>query len=102
MRGVAGLDAKTKQEWVELLMSEAEPGSVRVLLFAALSDQAGWQDRTMPLAAQPVTALQVWQALGLGPWSSSLRVAINQTLVEPDHLVQPGDELAFLPPFTGG
>ena len=102
MRGVAGLDAKTKQQCVEVLMSEAEPGSVRVLLFAALSDQAGWQERTMPLAAQPVTALQFWQALGLGPWSSSLRVAINQTLVEPDHLVQPGDELAFLPPFTGG
>ncbi len=83
-------------------MEEAKPGSIRVLLFAALSDRAGWQERTMPLAVQPLTALEVWQVLDLGPWSPSLRVAINQILVEPDHPVQPGDEVAFLPPFTGG
>jgi len=29
-------------------------------------------------------------------------VAINQTIVSPDHPVHAGDELAFLPPFTGG
>ncbi|MFT7246883.1 MAG: molybdopterin synthase sulfur carrier subunit [Candidatus Azotimanducaceae bacterium] len=40
-----------------------------------------------------------WQnALG----SPDILVAVNQTLVERTHLVQPGDEVAFLPPVTGG
>ena len=77
--------------------------SVRVLLFAALQDRAGWSEREMPLpAGNPLSALDVWNQLHLGPWSSSLRVAINQNLVDPQQRVHAGDELAFLPPFTGG
>ncbi|NDD44522.1 molybdopterin synthase sulfur carrier subunit [Synechococcus sp. BS56D] len=77
--------------------------NVRVLLFAALQDRAGWSERELSLpAGDNVSALEVWNQLNLGPWSSSIRVAINQNLVDPQQRVHAGDELAFLPPFTGG
>jgi len=34
--------------------------------------------------------------------SSDILVAVNQTLVDREHIVEPGDEVAFLPPVTGG
>jgi molybdopterin converting factor small subunit len=33
---------------------------------------------------------------------AGLRVAINQRFAAPDTPLKPGDELAFLPPITGG
>ncbi|MGL9735990.1 MAG: molybdopterin synthase sulfur carrier subunit [Symbiopectobacterium sp.] len=34
--------------------------------------------------------------------SSKLLIAVNQTLVEPSHLLRDGDEVAFFPTVTGG
>ncbi|MFN3236192.1 MAG: molybdopterin converting factor subunit 1 [Pseudomonadales bacterium] len=34
--------------------------------------------------------------------SPDILVAVNQTMVDRDASVQPGDEVAFLPPVTGG
>lgn len=76
---------------------------VRVLLFASLRDQAGWSDRRVSLNDQQrCTAHQVWEQLELGDLPQMVRVAINQRLVSLDHSAHNGDELAFLPPFTGG
>jgi molybdopterin synthase sulfur carrier subunit len=33
---------------------------------------------------------------------SNIRIAVNQEYVDTDHPVQPGDEVAFFPPVTGG
>jgi molybdopterin synthase sulfur carrier subunit len=92
---------------------------LRVLLFASLRDAAAWSEQLVPLPSgdpTPCTPLQLWHQLGLAsvwppaaaprPPSPSLppglRVAINQRFAAPDTPLQPGDELAFLPPITGG
>ena len=79
---------------------------VRVLLFAGLRERAGWTDRR--LAVNPnagITARALWLQLGLGdasPWPAGVRVAINQRFASQDQPLHPGDELAFLPPISGG
>ena len=79
------------------------PHSVKVLLFASLRDQAGWSDRCVALNAPAVqTAREIWNQLELGDLPQVVLVAINQDIVSADHPLQAGDELAFLPPFTGG
>ena len=84
----------------------AEPGmaAIRVRLFAGLREQAGWGDQPWPLdsAATP-TAQQIWEQLGLpGTLGSGVRIAINQQFAAADTTLQAGDELAFLPPISGG
>ena len=74
---------------------------LRVLLFASLRDRAGWGERTIPLGADAISAAQLWGQLELGSLEG-ISIAVNQELVDADQLLQPGDELAFLPPFTGG
>ena len=74
---------------------------LRVLLFASLRDRAGWGEKMIKLPADGMTAGKVWDQLRLGSLGS-IRIAVNQKLVMPDQPVLEGDELAFLPPFSGG
>ena len=79
----------------------AEPAPLRICLFAALREQAGWSERNWPFAPA-TTPRQLWQALQLPGRLDALRVAINQEFAHPEAPLQPGDEVAFLPPISGG
>lgn len=84
-------------------MKSQRSAVIRVCLFAYLRDLAGWSERLWPIDAdQELTAIGLWDQLQLGPWPRSLRVAINQQFAAPEQPLAAGDELAFLPPFTGG
>lgn len=77
--------------------------TIEVLLFAALREQAGWARRRLPLK-EPCTPLQCWKDLQLGgdTLPTEIRVAINQRFAAADTPLIAGDELAFLPPISGG
>jgi len=80
------------------------PAPMRLRLFASLAEQAGWRERDWPWPdqAQPPTPEQLWQALGLPTALADLRIAVNQEFASAEQPLQPGDELAFLPPVSGG
>ena len=78
---------------------------LRVRLFAALKEQAGWEERLVPLPASGVlTPDQLWRRLGLGEASipGTVRVAINHAFASDETPLSGGDEVAFLPPISGG
>lgn len=85
---------------------------IRLRLFAALREQADWAERDWPthiaaihpdgLSAGPLTPRNIWMALALPGSLDTVRVAINQQFAGADTALQPGDELAFLPPISGG
>ena len=74
---------------------------LKVLLFASLRERAGWAERSFPFTPGVSTAREVWNQLDLGP-IEGISIAVNQELVGANQRLQTGDELAFLPPFTGG
>lgn len=90
----------------------AGPPHLLVRLFAGLREQAGWGERHLALhepadagsgnGAPAPTASELWQRLGLGPWPAGVRVAVNRQFAEPDRILAAGDEVAYLPPITGG
>jgi molybdopterin synthase sulfur carrier subunit len=88
--------------------------TLHVRLFAGLREAAGWSERPVqaPIGATP---LHLWRQLELaGAWPGDadhgagaglpkgLRVAINQGFAAADTPLADGDELAFLPPISGG
>ena len=77
--------------------------TIEVLLFAALREQAGWARQRLPLK-EPCTPLQCWKDLQLGgdTLPAEIRVTINQRFAAADTPLIAGDELAFLPPISGG
>jgi len=74
---------------------------LQLRLFASLREAAGWGERPWPLQPDDTPA-QIWAALGLPAALGSVRVAINQRFAAADTPLHPGDELAFLPPISGG
>jgi molybdopterin synthase sulfur carrier subunit len=84
--------------------SAATTAGLRLRLFAALRERAGWGERELPLPAglAPITPLAIWERLELGPWPAGVRVAVNQQFADALQPLAAGDELAFLPPISGG
>ena len=103
---------------------------MRVRLFAGLRQAMGWSELLL-YAAPGATPLGIWQQLALGEgWRgvgggavggestgvgggtgaegdgaglpAEIRVAINQRFAEAHTPLADGDELAFLPPISGG
>jgi molybdopterin synthase sulfur carrier subunit len=83
--------------------------STRILFFASLRDVTERDELTLSfdeplplpgllevLARElPASAMAELQA-------ENVRVAVNQSFVTGPALIQPGDEVAFMPPVTGG
>jgi len=83
---------------------------VRVRLFAALREATGWSEQQVTATALPATPLKLWHQLDLASaWPADgaampagVRVAINRQFAEVHTPLADGDELAFLPPISGG
>lgn len=79
---------------------------VTVVFYARLAELAGRREWPLDLAAG-ATASDVWQA-GVGmygelaPMSGRVSCAINAEFAPLGTAVQDGDEVAFLPPVSGG
>jgi molybdopterin synthase catalytic subunit len=76
----------------------AGPVSVTVRLFAGLREQAG-QGR---LELDAATVADIWPQLSLGDEPEGLLYAVNRRYVERGHPLAPGDEVAVIPPVSGG
>lgn len=85
---------------------DTESAKVRLLAFAAVRDVIGAPEVELELAA-PCTAAQLWLKIvdrypALSPHERSIRLAINGTYAFSSDAVSPGDEVALLPPVSGG
>jgi molybdopterin synthase catalytic subunit len=74
---------------------------VTVKLFAALREQAGTRERSLELADGALIA-DVWPALELGDEPAALLYARNRAYAGPDEPLADGDEVALIPPVSGG
>ncbi len=80
-------------------------GDIKVLLFGAAADRAG--TRETQVQADKVTLDELWPLLlehhpGLSPMRDTLAFAVNGEYARGDTPVSPGDEVAVLPPVSGG
>jgi molybdopterin converting factor subunit 1 len=80
--------------------------SVRVKLFAVAKDLVGTGDVELSLQdgsrASNVLDHFLKASPGLSSWKNHLRVAVNAEYVELNHRLQNGDEVAIIPPVSGG
>jgi molybdopterin synthase catalytic subunit/molybdopterin converting factor small subunit len=73
--------------------------TVTVKLFAGLRESAGWAQRELDGVA---CVADVWAALGLGAEPPGLLYAVNREYAQPDRELADGDEVALIPPVSGG
>ncbi|CAA9451247.1 MAG: Molybdopterin synthase sulfur carrier subunit [uncultured Rubrobacteraceae bacterium] len=79
---------------------------VRILLFGAAADRAGTRQTEVALNGG-ATLAELWPVLvdlhpGLAPMRDTLAFAVNGEYARMEDAVSPGDEVAVLPPVSGG
>jgi MoaE-MoaD fusion protein len=72
---------------------------VNVKLFAGLRERAGWKERELDGVEK---VADVWPALGLGDEPKGLLYAVNKSYADVDRPLADGDEVALIPPVSGG
>jgi molybdopterin synthase catalytic subunit/molybdopterin converting factor small subunit len=72
---------------------------IHVKLFAGLRERAGWSERELDGADR---VADVWPALELGDEPEGLLYAVNREYADRDHPLADGDEVALIPPVSGG
>lgn len=83
---------------------------LHVLYFAALRERVGQANETVdaPGSLANVIQLRAWLAQRGEPWRAAfaetrgIRAAVDQVMVDENHAVHDGAEVAFFPPVTGG
>ena len=81
---------------------------ITVLFFAQLREQLKTDKVDLDIHAScSVSDIQTSIIASHPEWSDFIKgrtlfTAVNQTMVETDHVVNTGDEVAFFPPVTGG
>jgi molybdopterin converting factor subunit 1 len=80
--------------------------AVRARLFARLREQAGTESESVEVE-RGSTVADVYDSLrrshpALDPNRESVRAAVNQEFADWDEIVANGDEIAFIPPVSGG
>ena len=78
-----------------------DPMKVAVRLFAGLRELAGTRATEIELSPGS-TAADVWPALELGAEPPGLLLAVNKSYAARDTVLQDGDEIALIPPVSGG
>lgn len=79
---------------------------VRVRFFATLRERAGVAELERTLAA-PTTVADLWETLRsenpkLGAYGGRIAFAVNEAYVDSKTPLQDNDEVAFIPPVSGG
>jgi sulfur-carrier protein len=83
---------------------------IKLLYFAKVRESLGIDQEEIDLLNNTKTVADLIDVLknrgiqwrSIFEMSSSLRVAVNQELVENNHAINANDEVAFFPPITGG
>lgn len=73
--------------------------AVRIRLFAGLRERAGWSERELEDVGR---VGDVWEALDLGREPDGLLYAVNKEYADADRELTDGDEVALIPPVSGG
>lgn len=80
---------------------------IKILFFAQVRELVGTDSLTLDTSFTTVEAVRKHLAAQSDRWALALEegkllAAVNQTLVDFNHPVASGDEVAFFPPVTGG
>lgn len=79
---------------------------VQVLLFAVLREKVQQSEFSHPIA-DGMSVGELWRSVvqtypSLAPYEASTSFAVNLEYVDGDYGLEDGDEVAFIPPVSGG
>ena len=83
-------------------MESEKSNKIKVVLLSSIAEDIGWHEKFLTIKASQMRVFSVWKLINSKLPQDNIIVSINQEITDMDAKINPDDEVAFMPMFTGG
>ena len=83
-------------------METKKSNKIKVILLSSIAEDLGWNERFLTIEGSQMKVFSVWKLINSNLPKDNIIVSINQEITDMDAMINPDDEVAFMPMFTGG
>ena len=83
-------------------MKDEKSNKIKVVLLSSIAQDLGWNEKFLTIEDSEMTVFSVWNLIKSKLPQDNIIVAINQEITDMQAIINPDDEVAFMPIFTGG
>ena len=83
-------------------MESEKSNKIKVVLLSSIAEDLGWNEKFLTIEGSQMKVISVWSLINSNLPQDNIIVSINQEITDMDAKINPNDEVAFMPIFTGG
>ena len=83
-------------------METEKSNKIKVVLLSSIAEDLGWNEKFLTIEGPQMKVFSVWNLINSNLPQDNIIVSINQEITDMDAMINPDDEVAFMPMFTGG
>ena len=83
-------------------METKKSNKIKVVLLSSIAEDLGWNEKFLTIEDSQMKVFSVWNLINSNLPQDNIIVSINQEITDMDAMINPDDEVAFMPMFTGG
>ena len=83
-------------------MESEKSNKFKVVLLSSIAEDLGWNEKFLTIEESQMKVFSVWNLINTNLPQDNIIVSINQEITDMDAMINPDDEVAFMPMFTGG
>ena len=83
-------------------MESEKSNKIKVVLLSSIAEDLGWNEKFLTIEGSQMKVISVWNLINSNLPQDNIIVSINQEITDMDAVINPDDEVAFMPMFTGG
>ena len=83
-------------------METKKSNKIKVVLLSSIAEDLGWNEKFLTIEGSQMKVFYVWNLINSNLPQDNIIVSINQEIKDMDAMINPDDEVAFMPMFTGG
>ena len=83
-------------------MESEKSNKIKVVLLSSIAEDLGWHEKILKIEDSQMKAFSIWKLINSKLPQDNIIVAINQEITDMEANINPDDEVAFMPVFTGG
>jgi len=82
-------------------MESEKSNKIKVVLLSSIAEDLGWNEKFLTIEVAQMKVFSVWNLINPNLPQDNIIVSINQEITDMDAMINPDDEVAFMPIFTG-
>ena len=83
-------------------MESEKSNKIKVVLLSSIAEDLGWNEKFLTIEGSQMKVSSLWKLINSNLPKDNIIVSINQEITDMDAKINPDDEVAFMPMFTGG